>query len=367
MAVILQAAMFVTIAVGRVEAQRVLKLGEGRACDDCTVRIERVVTLGEAEGEGYVGYPTGFGRLRNGDWILVHPENSTQITLFTPDGRFRRRHGRPGGGPDEYSWITFLQAGAGDSVRVYDAGLGRLSVLDSNLHAKRWVQLGTKGPYSVMFNPDGSFVAAVEVSDIERLGFPLHLFASDGQVLRSFGALRPEYRSDQPRALIRSLAPAALGRVWSGHFLEYTVELWDFDGELITKYTRDVEWFKPHNHYGYNGTKPPNPALISLYQDTAGHLWTLVRVADATWQRGVGTLAGPRSSGLGVKDRAAYYDTIVEVFDVRTGGLLATRRLPDYLVRFDPQGYVVGYREDEAGYPYVDVYRMHLQPGGRAR
>jgi hypothetical protein len=347
-----------------VAAQDVINLGATRLCNQCNINVERVVTLGVPEGEGYVGYPTGIGKLGNGDWVLVQSENSTQLTVFAPDGRFRHRLGRAGAGPDEYRWITFLQTGADDSVRVYDAGLGRLSILDANLKTARTIQLGVKGPYGVVFLPHGLFVAAVELSTIEHLGYPLHLFGSDGKVIRSFGALRPEYRRNRPGALIRWVAPAGSDGIWSGHFLAYVIEKWTADGALIARYVRDVDWFQPHDHYGYNGSRAPNTALVSLYQDSAGNLWTMLRTADPNWQRGVGARTGPLSDGsVGVRDRAAYYDTIIEVFDPRTAGILASRRVPDYLVRFDSQGNVIGYREDSGGHPYIDVYRVHLERG----
>jgi hypothetical protein len=347
-------------------AQQRVELGARRGCETCTIELERMVTLGDRQGEGYVGFPAGVGQLSTGEWVMVQVEHLSQIAVFGPGGEFRRRVGRLGSGPGEFRQIMYLGVGPGDSVRVYDALTGRLSVLDRQLVMRRSLQLGIAPPSHFVFEEDGSFIASVTMRGVDHLGFPLHLFTSEGKVVRSFGTLNPAYRARRdPRRNWRSTASAGNGRIWSARLTEYVVELWTTDGDLIAEYRREVDWFEPHEKVGFNGDDPPNPGLASIFLDQQGRLWTLVRVADENWRRGVGPTTNPYGHNIsGVTDRSAYWDTVLEVFDSGTGTVLASRRFPEYLTRFNTQGFAIGYREDEAGFPFVDVFRIHLRPGG---
>lgn len=52
------------------------------------------------------------------------------LILFSPEGAAIRRLGREGEGPGEYRWVSHLQVIAGDTLLVWDSGLGRLSAFE---------------------------------------------------------------------------------------------------------------------------------------------------------------------------------------------------------------------------------------------
>jgi hypothetical protein len=345
-----------------VPAQDEVSLGAKRGCLECSIEVARVATLGDREGPGFVGYPSGLGRLSTGEWLLADDKSPAAIAVFDSNGAFRRRIGRLGSGPGEFRWITTLDIGRGDTIRIYDAGTARLTIMDGALSVVRTLPLGIKPPSDFAFMENGRFVAAVELLGVEHLGYPLHLMSEDGTIQESFGATDPAYRKDgDPRKNRRALTRGDDADVWSAPLMEYCVERWGTDdGRRIARSCRDVPWFPKHDHIGFNGTEPPNAYLLSIRKDDHGRLWTMVRIAGANWTRGVGKVTDPFGvERRGITDRNAYYDTILEVFD-STGALLASQRLPQALVRFTSQGFAVGYREDAQGYPFVDVYTMSL-------
>jgi hypothetical protein len=58
--------------------------------------------------------------------------------------------------------------------------------------------------------------------------------------------------------------------------------------------------------------------------------------------------------------RGRVFHTLVEVIDARRGELIASREFPFHAVASTRAGELVIYRQDEAGTPFVDVWRVEL-------
>jgi hypothetical protein len=55
------------------------------------------------------------------------------------------------------------------------------------------------------------------------------------------------------------------------------------------------------------------------------------------------------------------FDPILEVIDPQTGEFLVSRRFADHdVVRFVGDDMIASYREDDAGYPFLDFWRISL-------
>ena len=344
-------------------AQQTVVVDSDLACVGCQIELDTVAMLGDREGDGYVSMPVAVEQLSAGEWLVVHSVNTAQIKIFDATGRYLRREGRQGAGPGEYQWITSLDVGPGDTIRVYDAGLSRLTVLSGDFEVMSTHRVrGMKPPDALLPVRGDTFLVATEVPTAERLGYPLHLIDLEGNAFLSFGAEDPEYRSDLPRLRWRSVDWADPGReVWAAPMMRYVVERWDLSGSKQAEIVRDAEWFQPHENHGFNDDEPPNPALIGIRQDSAGRLWTLVRVADTNWRDAVGWVESRfGSTRWGIADREGYYDTILEVIDATTGQLLASQRFDRVLLRFGSRGRLVAYHEDSLGFPRIDVFRATL-------
>lgn len=107
-------------------------------------------------------------------------------------------------------------------------------------------------------------------------------------------------------------------------------------------------------------TEDRQPYVSLMTRDAEGRLWITVLVAADDWRFGF-TLA---QDGTYEPQVTAIYDTLLEVVEPTTGRLLVSRRFTDRsFVVFLDSDLIVSYREDQAGYPFLDVWRFSLAAG----
>lgn len=325
--------------------------------------VEHVVTLGEREGPGYVDNLADFARTSAGNWILTHVSELSKIMVFDSAGTYLRSVGRKGQGPREFSFIAHLLVDSAGFVNVFDLGNARMAVYSPGLEFLRTIPLEFPGPTDIVPIADSAWVFAGDIRSLERGGLPLHLVDAKGRLGRSFGAVDPVFRRDIPQLTVRNLALSPEGEIWSAHLLEYRIERWTIEGTQEDELVREVDWFQPNTNPGFvDAESPPNPSLAEIEVDENGFLWVLIGVADEDWRDGLGLRPGVygRERILPTSDEK-YYDTIIEVIDPETGFLLATERVPERLRRLKPGGYAASYREDEEGYPFIDIWRVRIE------
>lgn len=76
-----------------------------------------------------------------GGSLAVTNGGTTQVLLFSSDGRFIRAIGAPGEGPGEFRRIAGVVPMPGDSIGIYDSSVKRLSVFDEEGRLGREVSL----------------------------------------------------------------------------------------------------------------------------------------------------------------------------------------------------------------------------------
>lgn len=361
-------ALLVTIGcVGSASAQQTIEINGTPLCAACQVVLDSVVVLGDREGPGYVGQTADLARTSDGRWLVAHFPELTRMAVFESDGTFLRTVGRGGGGPGEYDFISFLDLTAGDTLRVVDVGHQRLSILSPTLDYVRSQRLELSVSTEIEFLPDGRMVTRALIGTDERGGHPLHLLGQDGRIVRSFGAENPTYQRAYPELYLRHIAIDSAGRgMWSAHRTQYTIELWDLQGQLVRRLVRTVPWFEPHREAGFRREEPespPNPAVADLRVDAAGRLWVLLHVAGDRWREGLGPVPDPygRPARTGVVSEHVYWDTVIEVIDPDRAQLVASGRFNEYLEEFRQDAYVTSYREDALGFPSIHVWRARLE------
>ena len=99
--------------------------------------------------------------------------------------------------------------------------------------------------------------------------------------------------------------------------------------------------------------------MVDLFSDSTGLLWVAIHVADDRWREAMSVVRGMygrRTTGVG--DPVKYVDTIIEVIDPRDNRLVTTQRFDEQLRFVGESGYAYGYRLDEDGVPYIDLYRL---------
>ena len=109
---------------------------------------------------------------------------------------------------------------------------------------------------------------------------------------------------------------------------------------------------------------PAPSANIYGISEADGRLWIVGQhpVEDWTlyWNREINRELEAREI-----DEAKLYRSVVEVVETETGRLVSSASVPGLVVTLLPDQHVATYREDEAGVPFLDVFRMTVsRPGG---
>lgn len=355
------------------EAQSVTTVSSTVSCPDCRIVLDSVVVLDGRRAE-HVGEPVALAHMSDGRVLLSPQFDMSLVAVFDQRGRFLGRLGRKGEGPGEFMGVGQIRVGRGDTVRIYDHWNPRVTVFSPELELvgtrKMTLPVGG-GTNGLVELPDGRLVTQRPFAIPEYAGFPVHLMSADGKILLSFGSEEenPGYRLGQERLMWHTIASASDDRVWVAPTTRYSIGLWDLSGRMLAKLDRAPSWFPPHpdSPFGIdydNPNSPPHPGIIGLWQDSEGRLWTLTYVADEHYQEALGPVQGIGGELRAVTNEQRYSDTMVEVLDPQSGELIASRRIDASLNMFaaiSKTGRVAAYREDERGFPYVDVWDLRLE------
>jgi hypothetical protein len=347
------------------QAQAPTEIGPEEACPECSVHLELEVTLGDRDGPGGVGYSVGVARDEAGRYYLSHVYSRHELLVFDADGSLLEVVGRAGEGPGEYAVVSLVSVTDGDTVRIFDNGLRRLTVLapfpDLSVVRTTPMEAPVGGNRTVVAE-GGELVTSGRVPTPESVGLPLHRLSSEGALIRSFGAEDPVVAPGQEPALSRVLAWAqGGGEVWVVHPDEYRIERWTLDGEKVREWNRTPSWLEP----GQEGWvlapgRPPPTRIQAVAEDGEGRLWVLAHVPGEDWESALLEREGPEGPVYEPRDFERLFDTVVEVIDA-DGRLLVSERVPQYLLTFVEPGLVVGYRETALEMPFLDVYTVELR------
>lgn len=228
-------------------------------CEDCSVTLERIATLGDGSEDGIWGPPRWARQDADGRIYVRADLVGPEPFVFSADGGFveRLRTDRP---------VSAVIPMANGEVYVVETGaVGSGSVLRS-------LSTPTAAPVSLPFGVDGWPNIAVGADWFVTLrpgdvGDPsLVRVDFDGQMVREFGpigatdpvalGLSPQqierYADPIPGWLAettthRVLAPASAGGVWAvAAGYEYRIERWGPDGSLVEVLEPGSPWFVPY-------------------------------------------------------------------------------------------------------------------------
>ena len=364
----LLALLTVVLMASSAEAQPVRVVDGRPLCPTCTVVVGIGPRLGDREGSGaLVAEPSSIARDRSGRFYVTQFGNTGMPLVFDSTGHFLQPLGRHGQGPGEFQSPRYLGVSASDTVFVADPVAGRLSVFDPDFRYSRSASdRGLALAYPLVVLAGGSVVAGADVPARNRIGYPLHLYDTTLDFVRSFGADTPVFRPDRRMHSRRRLARASGGGVWASRVNEYSIERFDANGARTLRLIRQAPWFAPHDAPALNVDPEPKPLIMAISEDEQGRLWVLLVVKDERWRTALGTtlpgrLGGGQSAMPVVVDEDRYYDTIVEVIDVAQGRLVVSQRLPQAIL-FMPSPEVVGTRrEDQTGAFYIQTWSLLIR------
>ncbi len=315
--------------------------------------------------------------LPDGRIVLVEVLDAQRLVVVSPDSGFARSVGRPGQGPGEYEWIRFARSHRG-RLYVFDTRNMRLTVLAlPKFEVLETTQLLDVIPSSLKFDgvvlSDSAYVLNAEIYSPERIGYALHLFQGDGQILNSFDEV-PFGVPDAP-PLMRFLAPSASGdRVWAAWRGDaYRLDLWNpWTSTRLRSIVRDVEWFPPSKEpTSWEPNRPGPSGLNGITVDGDGRLWVVGRSAAADRWAGCFKPNPDRSHPGALAyvpiETCASFNYHVEVFDSETGQVLASDRIPPTLAADYAWwgtirgGWLYAVERDAYQWPVVRLWRPTLR------
>lgn len=339
-------------------------------CPACRIELSAALVLGDTAGPGELPQSAYFVRRdeRGRSFLSFF---SRRPMVFDHAGRFLYFVGGMGDGPGEFRTPLLFEARR-DSLWVADPTHARISVFhDAGTEARfqtSWSHPGIVSPPAVLVRGrTGALYMHTMIPSRERIGYPLHLLHLDGR-MHSFGADHPVFDPRAPRLISRVAATGEDGGLWVLHATRYLVEHYDSTGALVARWQRVVPWFPPNRgDQVMDETRPPQPRATAIAIDGQGLVWMLFLVPDPKHRQAFGptppSAPGSRVRLVDLKDEDLYFDTVVEVFDPGTGGIVASSRMEPSLVALlgDSRGGAWSVAQRESGHGGYQVLLRHLR------
>ena len=346
-----------TTAPARAQNPTVTTLTESPDCD-CRIELTRVISLSDSLHPGLFAYSPLVMRDSRGNWYATsNTDGLKQVGVFDQDGRLKKVLGGLGEGPGEFTLINHIVVGAGDTLYVYDHAQLRRSVFDPDHEFVRTERIPAFMRDMVPL-PSGRMIVNSTIRTANGVDWPLHLVGADGGVLQTFGNETGSRRPDDSFLELRSIAVDGEGVLWVAPRNAYELSNYSMAGTrpepTNRRYRRQVDWFQPWTEPS-RGAEPPKPNVsqVATGPEDPTLLWVVITVADAEWAP-----VPPQRSSKELID--SLYDSILEVIDVKSGSVLASRRFGPTLSRLTFQGLIPALRIDDANKVWMDVFMPTL-------
>ena len=304
--------------------------------------------------------------------IAMAESYSDRFFVASRDGSGGRWVGRAGEGPGEYSFVRWVMP-FGERLHVFDPTLMRRTVLDATTFDV--VRTDPLGPVPIQFGADAlvlddsSYVLNADIYTRDRVGYVLHVFNGEGEVVRSFDEIPILMPGEEPvQDRWRILEPARAGGVWSAWRSEYRLDLWDVaSGTRRRSLVRNAPWFLPHNGTGsWHPDRTSNPVIYDIMEDSEGRLWVLILLASDQWSEcweKQPPSAHSEAPGYMPRPGCSLFEERLEVLDPEAGRVLAVQTLPpDFWLRRLTEEEAFSVAEDEFGLATVRQWRPALRP-----
>ena len=186
-------------------------------------------------------------------------------------------------------------------------------------------------------------------------------FDQRGNYLQSFGAEQPVFLPGDVEGVVRTLAPARGGGVWSVPALRsYQLERWSADGRLERRLVRSPAWFPAVTTQELSLDRTPAPYVTSLAEDGAGRLWVLSLLADRRWKSALRQVGTGETRRWEIDDQDRFRDTMLEVVDPVAGRVVTRVRLEEPWNWVTEDGHLLRVTERDDGAWMIAVHRAVL-------
>jgi len=338
-----------------------IELSEAATCGDCEFLLEPFASLH--------GHPDGmlfdYSRLLVDSlgFLYAIDTRGPNVLIFDRTGRFLDTFRASDGSP-EHALSAAFAAGPDGSLHLFSNEVyGRFSHTGEVQNVLRF-PLGTRVHAAVPLD-SGRLLINADIPSRESAGFSLHLLERSG-VVRSFDDVT--YRLDAPWLTRRRLAVGADGRIWAAAANRYDIRSWTSaatEADLVI--TRSAGWFRPWLSHP-SPMEPPPPRIWDIHID-GDFLWVHSIIAGPSWRPPVPVDTGRATSpehGQEVQyrrdfnERDSMVSTVIDVVNLRTGQLFASKQLPGVLSRIAGSELVYHVREASDGSYAFDISRLSL-------
>lgn len=311
-------------------AQQTVRVLGQASCAQCRIEVSRHMLLQTADSAAELDRQPYSMAMDSEGRVLVAIDGSDHVKLFKGDGSFAARVGRRGRGPGEFISANHVSFGPGDTAFAFDSRNSRVSVFSPAMTFVR------SAPIPRMFSgtvlKDGSILISGVVPDPSRIGKAFHLFDRVGNQLQSFGFSDASVVPGRGGLAVNWVAPSRDGGFWSVSYRgAYTLAKWTQDGKLVQRLDISSALVGPGmgDHVGFTPDRATDAYVRSIVEDGEGRVWVEIVAADKDWKRGARfnrDLPGERGMIPDISDYDRVYDTVIEVFDPRSGARIVSQR-----------------------------------------
>ena len=331
-------------------------LESSATCSSC-ITVERVVTLGDTTGPGYIAWSI-YGAVDDfGNYWIGMPQESI-VKVWDAEGRFLTQVGRRGDGPMEFQRPAPVGTDGEGRMRVVDLAIGRETIVNADFSYSSDRSLYT-GFYqlAVPLGEGGRYLANLDRTRAGSVGAPLHIV--DGlDMLHSFDRMEG---LDAPGFAPRVLAVDRRRRIYSARSDDYLIQVWSESGRRILGLSGPRLNEREASREPWSPDNPPRNRIHAMQVDDERRLWVIGSVRKDDWQDRMELRRMPNGRVAYVPiddDIKAIFEMRIDLIDLASGSLMATGRHAALLEAFVGEGLAIENAENEQYYPQMVVWRL---------
>jgi hypothetical protein len=346
-------------------SQPVVRSTESVGCVGCSAKLTRVSVLvpGDKPDQGLPAHPVAMVRDSRGRIFTSFGFGGTNVLprVFAPDGKLIKILGRFGTGPRELEYVMGLVALDADSMLLLDSR--HRYIIGPNLDF-----VASFPPAMMTMSSEASLPGSRRITwagwDVAKQTATVAVVDVRGKTLTSVTV--PYTLPAVSTSPIARFSAAGTDGFWWTPSNEYRLEWWGLDGKPRVLIQRAAPWWlkdtgtplNPSKGYGIapggNPTRP-HSSINDIRAEGTKRVWTLGRVL----RKGVSA-----RDSMFREDPARHpydrYDTVLEIFDAKTGKLLVSQRLDGYFSHLLGDGYIAKLTDDVDGQPIVEIWKATL-------